>query len=119
MLKPMVKRAGYLKVGIHPHQYYVHHLVALAFIGPRPDGTYVLHRDDDRTNNRLDNIYYGTPADNAVDRVKNGLWLNPSQILSDIDRHFIRLFHKAGYTRKQLREMFNCSRSTIQRVVTT
>ena len=31
----------------------VHHLVAEAFICPRPDGMLCLHRDDDRFNNTL------------------------------------------------------------------
>jgi hypothetical protein len=51
----------------------VHHIVAAAFIGPRPDGMLVLHRDDDPKNPRLDNLRYGTHADNAHDRVANGI----------------------------------------------
>lgn len=49
-----------------------HVLLAEAFIGPRPDGHYVLHRDDDKENNSLSNLYYGTPRQNNLDSVRNG-----------------------------------------------
>lgn len=50
----------------------LHHLVAAAFLGPRPNGLLVLHKDDDKANNRLDNLYYGTHAQNQADSVRNG-----------------------------------------------
>lgn len=49
-----------------------HHAVAYAFLGPRPDGTYVCHRDGDRLNNALSNIYYGTPSENVADARTHG-----------------------------------------------
>lgn len=47
---------------------YVHHLVAEAFLGPRPPGLLVLHRDDDGSNNRADNLRYGDGDENQMDR---------------------------------------------------
>lgn len=35
----------------------VHSLVAETFIGPRPDGYFVDHKDDDKTNNRKPSLY--------------------------------------------------------------
>lgn len=37
----------------------VHTVVAEAFIGPRPEGKGVRHRDNDQANCRLANLYYG------------------------------------------------------------
>jgi hypothetical protein len=51
---------------------YVHSLVAEAFIGPRPIGLEVRHLDGDSTNNAVDNLRYGTHAENMQDRVKHG-----------------------------------------------
>lgn len=51
---------------------YVHHLVLLAFVGPRPDGQLARHLDDDPANNRLTNLAYGTPSENNFDAVRNG-----------------------------------------------
>lgn len=48
----------------------IHQLVLLAFVGPRPDGMLVCHRDDNPRNNRLENLRYDTPRGNAQDVVK-------------------------------------------------
>ena len=50
----------------------VHALVLEAFVGPRPTGMQCLHRDDDRTNNKLSNLRWGTCAENARDKIRNG-----------------------------------------------
>lgn len=47
----------------------VHSLVALAFIGPRPEGLYISHRNGVKTDNRLVNLNYTTPAENMRDAV--------------------------------------------------
>lgn len=50
---------------------HVHSIVALAFIGPRPKGASIRHSNDDRTDNRVSNLVYGTHQENAIDRVRN------------------------------------------------
>jgi hypothetical protein len=47
---------------------YVHHLIALAFLGPRPPGCLILHRNDNGFDNRIDNIRYGCRDENELDR---------------------------------------------------
>ena len=42
----------------------VHRLVLEAFMGPCPEGYETLHLDDDPRNNRLDNLRWGTRAEN-------------------------------------------------------
>jgi hypothetical protein len=51
---------------------YVHTFVMLAFCGPPPDGMVVAHNDGNPLNNKLDNLRYATPSDNAMDRVAHG-----------------------------------------------
>lgn len=48
---------------------YVHHLVAEAFIGPRPSGMVINHMDADKTNNSLLNIEYISYRDNSLHAV--------------------------------------------------
>jgi hypothetical protein len=52
-------------------------LVATAFLGPRPKGMRVLHKDDDLGNNRADNLRYATNSElvrrTLYDRGKGGL----------------------------------------------
>ncbi|AEK07107.1 hypothetical protein JOEDIRT_76 [Mycobacterium phage JoeDirt] len=50
----------------------VHHLVAEAFLGPKPfEDAKVLHWDDDQSNNRADNLRWGTQSENCFDRERN------------------------------------------------
>lgn len=52
---------------------YVHELVLLAFVGPRPSDEYeVLHGNGERSDNRLDNLRWGTVLENAADRDRHG-----------------------------------------------
>lgn len=51
---------------------YVHRLVLEAFIGPCPKGMETLHHDDVKSNNRLDNLRWGTRKENVADRLRNG-----------------------------------------------
>lgn len=48
-----------------PFRRLVHALVAEAFIGPRPDGFEIDHKDFDKLNNRVDNLEYVTPKENT------------------------------------------------------
>lgn len=49
-----------------------HQMVAEAFLGPRPDGLWVLHGDGDPSNNSVENLRYGTPVENHDDRIRHG-----------------------------------------------
>lgn len=68
----------------------IHHLVAEAFINPRPphagsgthpgirkDDTNVLHNDGDKTNNRASNLRYGSQKANIADAKAHGTWKPP------------------------------------------
>lgn len=48
------------------------HLVAEAFIGPRPEGLLVCHDNGDQTCNRSGNLKYGTHKDNEADKARHG-----------------------------------------------
>lgn len=49
----------------------VHRLVMLAFCGPS-GGRFVCHRNGEPSDNRLENLYYGTARDNSDDRARHG-----------------------------------------------
>lgn len=75
MLKPGTNGAkGYLIVFLAPgrQKRYVHHLVAEAFLGPRPDRQIVRHLNGDNTDNAASNLEYGTPGANNLDAVRHG-----------------------------------------------
>ncbi len=76
-LRGRVVRGGYLQVALYrdgkPTFRYVHNLVLEAFVGPRPKGMEACHApDNDRTNNAINNLRWGTPKSNGEDKVKHG-----------------------------------------------
>lgn len=52
---------------------YVHYLVALAFLGPRPDNHEVNHKDTNRLNNRATNLEYLTKPEHNNHTQSHGL----------------------------------------------
>lgn len=79
MLKPRINHrlgTGYrqltLKASPERRSCYVHALVLEAFVGPRPAGMHVRHLNGNSLDNRLENLRWGTPAENAQDRVRHG-----------------------------------------------
>lgn len=50
----------------------VPHLVALTFMGPRPDGLVICHADGNKNNNRLENLRYDTQTENLLDIYRIG-----------------------------------------------
>ena len=91
-----VDRFGYCRVSLSRPKVKLHtcrrvHVCVMeAFVGPPPSGMQVAHLDGVRTNNRLDNLAYKTPADNAKDRYRHGTVLygerNPASKLTDQQR---------------------------------
>ena len=52
--------------------YELSQVLAVAFIGPRPDGCVVRHLNDNTMDNGLENLAYGTHVKNAEDARRNG-----------------------------------------------
>lgn len=78
VLTPTEDRKGYLKFRVclrDGRQWItkVHQVVAVAFIGPRPDGMQVNHKDGDKKNNRPENLEYVSCRDNVRHCWANGL----------------------------------------------
>jgi len=87
LLKPrMVKGYYRVTVCVHsvPRKPSVHSLVAEAFIGPRPAGLVINHKDGVKTNNSPNNLEYCTVRENAYHASRNGLSASG-------DRHFSKL----------------------------
>ena len=47
----------------------IHHLVAFAFLGERPEGCFILHGDRGQLCNEVSNLRYGTPKENSTEMV--------------------------------------------------
>jgi hypothetical protein len=65
ILKPGLNKDGYKLVGLNGKTQTVHRLVALTFI-PNPENKpYVDHKDNNRTNNNIDNLRWANAFENS------------------------------------------------------
>ena len=76
VLRPDVNNSGYLSIKLfadnRARRLSVHKLVTGAFYGPRPEGLLIRHLNGDCRDNRVGNLRYGTPAENALDPKMHG-----------------------------------------------
>lgn len=72
ILKPGTSRSGHKYVVVAATTATVHSIVAAAFIGPRQDGMETRHLNGDPSDNRPENLTYGTRSENAEDSKRHG-----------------------------------------------
>ena len=77
ILKPNLTRCGYLVIGLcaggRKTYHTVHSLIALTFIGARPPGHQINHRDGIKLHNQIENLEYVTPKENKAHASGMGL----------------------------------------------
>lgn len=96
-----------------PSRYYVHRLVAAAFIGPLPDGHQVNHKNMDRLDARAINLEYVTRRQNFDHAITNGSY---SKIMPD-DVQVVIARASKGELHRLIAADFGVSRSCISRIV--
>ena len=70
--KESVKPEGYCYLDLKGKQFYVHRLVAMAFIENPQNKPFVNHKDSNPSNNHVDNLEWVTHAENAQHGYKHG-----------------------------------------------
>lgn len=81
-LKPGRSTSGHLTVCLGKgNTHGVHRLVASAFLGACPAGKEVLHLDGDPSNNRLENLRYGTRSENLKMDYAAGVRRTPANFI--------------------------------------
>jgi hypothetical protein len=85
-------RGGYLlvkpSIGGRAKNVTVHSLVAVAFLGARPHGAQVNHRDGNKSNNAASNLEYVTASENMAHAIRMGLRPPPSPVLDYRGQHW-------------------------------
>ena len=99
----------------------VHSLVALAFIGPRPDGREVCHLNCIKTDNRPCNLAYDTHAENVRQTVEKGLQARGTRQgaakLDDEKVRQIRKLHAEGKRVNSLARQFGVTHGAIHHAI--
>jgi hypothetical protein len=126
LVRPRLRK-GYLAVGLHvggkSQTINVHAVVAAAFIGKRPPGKQVDHKDGVKTNNAAHNLDYKTGLQNmraAKERGAN-MWHpgegNHAAKLSQSDIIEIRRLYKEGMYQKDIGKMFGVHQAHISKII--
>ena len=83
-LKTDINSNGYERVFLGSNgRFFVHHLVAKGFIPNPNDYPVVRHKDDNRSNNRVDNLEWGTQSDNIQDAIRRGRFVSNMAIAKE------------------------------------
>jgi len=101
--------------------FYVHYLVLLAFVGPRPDGMDCCHNDGNPLNNRLENLRYDTRSGNFKDKLEHGTHNrgenSPVSKLTEDQVHSIREMAKNGISLSDIGQNMKVSRCHVRDIV--
>jgi hypothetical protein len=113
ILVPYQNAAGYLRVKLGGKNIFIHRLVWLTHIGPTPEvleGTLVIdHVDNNRLNNRLDNLQLLTPSENIKKGIKDSRsHANRKRYSDNFKRHIQKLFDE-GWSAKKVSEQYDIS----------
>jgi hypothetical protein len=100
----------------------VHTLVLAAFVGPCPDGMVTRHLDGKPWNNRLENLCYGTPAENAADAVRHGTHLRgedcpTAKLTADEARQALWLYENVTRNRSEIARRLGIGRTSVCRIL--
>lgn len=95
----------------------IHKLVALTWLGPRPKGTTVNHKDTDKLNNRWTNLEYITSRCNTHHAIENGLRGQQTCLTKEIVRRALTLVVKHKKTIAEVARRYGASERTIHDVV--
>lgn len=112
---------GYARVKVNLRGIGVHRLVALAFIGPVPDGKVLDHLNGKKLDNRPENLEYVTAVENTRRAHRNGL-MNYRHLsgerhpLSKLTEENIREILSSQLNGGELARKFGCTDSVIYRI---
>lgn len=106
----------YLRVSLNKNLYSVHRLVAQAFLwlDYNKKETYVCHKDDNTSNNNINNLFLWTPKDNSDDMVLKNRW-KWNKKLSNYEVSEIKKLIGIK-THDELWKIYNVSRSCISMI---
>ncbi len=100
-------------------QFKLHQVVLMTFVGPKPDGFVGCHYDDNKDNNTLPNLRWGTLSDNRRDMLRNGHMpdrkghKHPMAKLTPADVEEIKRLRANGLTLREIGNKFGITEGQV------
>lgn len=116
---------GYPRVNLYgpvgKRRFLCHKLLMETFVGPCPPRMEIRHLDDNPRNCCLNNLRYGTKAQNRADGIANGILRtgedSPNANLADAQVREIRRLASEGVTHREIGERFGLRADYISKIV--
>lgn len=95
----------------------VHRLVALTFLGERPEGMDIRHLDGVVTNNNVENLCYGTKSSNQIDIMKHTKRCAAGKLTVEDVVEIRRAYKEKEMKQYELAEVFGITQGTVSEIV--
>lgn len=116
-------RGGYPKIKDGPKYWAGHRLAWTKYVGPIPDGMWVLHKCDNRLCMNTEHLFIGTRQDNVDDMHAKGRARkasgerHPHARFSDADVQRMRELHRSGVMQIDIAEMYDTYQGVVGNIV--
>lgn len=100
----------------------VHRIIWIAQNGIIPDGYCIDHINNNKLDNRIENLQLLTPAENSTKAAKDGLYKTgldnkATKLDPDLKDEIAYLYHYTDFTQRQLADVYGISKSRINQII--
>lgn len=118
MSSKRIKNNGYAIISLRNSQgvkktFGIHQVVAMTWLSNPENKSYVCHKNNIRTDNRVENLYWGTAKENTLQSIKDKRFYREEPKLKEHLSEIIGLYYAGIYTKAQLARIYQVSPMTI------
>ncbi len=95
----------------------IHRLVLETFVGPCPLGMEACHGNDNKSDNRIDNLRWDTHAANGKDAVRNETGVGRTKLTAQQVRWIVYTHGTGLFTQTEIGEQYGVDRMTVNRII--